>query len=45
MNHSPKFERVKEYYDNHVWSADRVRAAVGKWITQEECEEILNGGR
>ena len=41
MNHSPKFELVKSYYDLGLWDADRVRNAVGKWITQEECDEIL----
>lgn len=45
MNHSKNFQKVKDYYDNGVWSAERVRAAVGKWITQEECDEILNGER
>ena len=39
--HSPKFELVKGYYDRGLWSEQRVRTAVGKWITQEECNEIL----
>ena len=39
--HSPKYELVKSYYDRGLWSADRVRKAVGKWITEEECAEIL----
>lgn len=43
MEHSPKYELVKYYYDHHMWSADRVRKAVGRWITQEECDEILGG--
>lgn len=41
MEHSENFELVKFYYDNHLWSASRVRKAVGRWITQEECDEIL----
>ena len=41
MNHSPKFELVKSYYDRGLWDADRVRNAVGKWITAEEAAEIL----
>lgn len=41
MEHSPKFELVKYYYDNGLWSASRVRKAVGHRITQEECDEIL----
>lgn len=42
MEHSPKFELVKSYYDRGLWNADRVRNAVGKWITAEEAEEILS---
>ena len=41
MEHSEKFDLVKSYYDRKLWSADRVRKAVGKWITAEECAEIL----
>lgn len=37
-----KFEKVKYYYDNGLWSADRVRNAVAKkWITAEEYEIIV----
>ena len=39
--HSKNFEKVKNYYDNGLWSEERVRAAVGKWITEEEAEEII----
>lgn len=28
--------KVKGYYDKGLWSIERVRAAVGKWITAEE---------
>ena len=36
-----KFEKVKAYYDNGLWSIERVRNAVVKnWITSEEFEEI-----
>lgn len=38
---SPKYELVKSYYQRGLWSADRVRAAVGRWITAEEAAEIL----
>ena len=41
MEHSENFEKVKYYYDHRMWSAKRVRNAVGKWITQAECDEIL----
>lgn len=40
-NHSPKFDLVKGYYDRGLWNESRVRKAVGKWITAEECAEIL----
>jgi len=41
MEHSPKFEKVKGYYDNGFWSKEKVRNAVVKnWITVEEFEEI-----
>ena len=40
--HSPKFFKVKEYYDKGLWKENRVREAVVKgWITEEECREIL----
>jgi len=41
MEHSEHFELVKGYYNRGLWSAARVRKAVGKWITQAECDEIL----
>ena len=39
--HSPKFALVKSCYDGGLWNEARVRAAVGKWITKEECDEML----
>jgi hypothetical protein len=39
---SAKYEIVKSYYDRGLWSTERVLAAVGKWITQEEADAILN---
>lgn len=39
--YSSNFEKVKNYYDRGLWNKTRVRKAVGKWITQEECDEIL----
>ena len=41
MEHSEKFELVKNYYERGLWSEARVRKAVGKWITQAECNKIL----
>jgi len=47
MNHSPKFEKVKTYYNTfkpdgtRMWNIDMVRNAVVKgWITEEEFTEI-----
>lgn len=38
---SPKYEAVKGYYDRGLWTAQMVRNAVDRWITREECDEIL----
>lgn len=39
--HSPKFAKVKGYYDAGLWTKAMVRNAVVKrWITAEEYEEI-----
>ena len=41
MEHSPKFELVKHYYDIGKWKKPAVRNAVVKgWITAAEYEEI-----
>lgn len=40
MEHSKKFEKVKAYYDDGLWTREMVRNAVGKWITATEYEEI-----
>lgn len=42
-SHSIYYERVKKWYPSK-WSAAVVRLAVKQgWITQEECDEILDG--
>jgi uncharacterized XkdX family phage protein len=42
MEHSPKFESVKNYYDAGRWKVPAVRNAVVKgWITAAEYEEIV----
>lgn len=39
--HSPKYGKVKGYYDNGLWNKSMVRNAVGKlWITKAEYKEI-----
>lgn len=41
VEHSPKFELVKSYYDAGLWKKKAVRNAVMKgWITAAEYEEI-----
>lgn len=41
MEHSPKYDKVKGYYDAGLWSVARVRQAVVKgWITADEFTEI-----
>ena len=38
---SPKFQKVKNYYDKGLWTVNMVRNAVVKdWITAAEFEEI-----
>ncbi len=41
MEHSKNFKKVKSYYERGLWNKARVLAVVGKWITQEEYEEIV----
>lgn len=42
MEHSPKFELIKNYYDAWLWTAERVLNMVVKgWITQDEYNEII----
>ena len=38
--HSKNFGKVKVYYGNGLWNKQRVRNAVGKWITADEYKEI-----
>ncbi len=38
---SPKFDKVKDYYDQKLWTKVRVRNAVVKgWITEDEYKTI-----
>ena len=38
---SPKFEKVKSYYERGLWNLKMVRnAVIAGWITAEEFEEI-----
>ena len=39
--HSPKYEMIRDYYDQGLWNEKKVRNAVVKgWITPEEYKEI-----
>lgn len=41
MEHSPKFDTVKRYYDEKLWIKKMVKNAVKKgWITPAEYQEI-----
>lgn len=40
MKKSKNYEKVKGYYDRKLWDIRKVRAAVGKWITVDEYEDI-----
>ena len=42
MEYSKNFEKVKNYYIQGIWSEQMVKNSIGKWITQEEYDEILN---
>lgn len=42
--HSVKFETVKSYYENKLWNEEMVYNAIGRWITEEEYNEIVNKG-
>lgn len=41
MEHSENFEKVKHYYETGLWDENRVKNAVGRWITKEEYFEIV----
>lgn len=38
---SEKYELVKSYYERGLWNEERVYKAIGRWITEEEANEIL----
>lgn len=41
MGKSLNFEKVKNYHSKGLWTAQQVKAAVGKWITEGEYKEII----
>lgn len=45
MEHSPKYEKIKTYYELGYWTEEMVKNAVKKGvITEEEYEEIVGDG-
>lgn len=38
--YSEKFEVVKKFYDMKLWSIEKVKNSVGRWITESEFKEI-----
>lgn len=41
MRHSKKYNTVKEYYNKGLWTEGMVRNAVGRWISEDEADEII----
>lgn len=39
---SKNFDKVQNYYNKQLWTAEMVQNAVGKWITQEEANKIID---
>ena len=39
--HSQKFNMVKMFYQNGLWTESMVKNAVGRWITEDEYKEII----
>lgn len=37
---SGNYTKVKGYYDSGLWNIERVKKAVGRWITEEEYKKI-----
>lgn len=37
---SKHYALVKKYYDKKLWSKERVKKAVGRWITEREYKLI-----
>ena len=40
MEQSKNYSKVQHYYENRTWGIERVKDAVGKWITVEEYKLI-----
>lgn len=42
LKHSKNYDKVASYFEKGLWDENRVRQAVGRWITKDEYEEITN---
>lgn len=42
MEHSPNYQKVSDHYRFNRWNEQMVLNAVGRWITEEEAQEILS---
>lgn len=40
---SKMFDKIKYWYEKGYWTEEMVRKAEGKWLTEEEVEQILRG--
>lgn len=40
MMNQKHYEKAKKYYEDGVWTITMLRNVVGKWITEEQFEEI-----
>lgn len=37
-----KPQKIKKWYKEGLWTRQQVLDAIGKWLTEEEAEEILS---
>lgn len=42
MAHSKKYNDVKTYYEQGLWTDSMVKDSVDRWLTEAEAREILN---
>lgn len=41
MEYSVKFVQVQNYFKSGLWNEAMIENAVGKWITEQEMNEII----
>ena len=42
--HSERYFDVYRYYKNGLWNKIMVQNAIGRWITEDEYNKIMEGG-